>query len=232
MSVRLASLGALALASTMLACTGAGTPTSAPATSQPATAAPATAAPATDEPATDAPATDAPATDAPATGAPATADPGSPLDPSLSDAGIVGRVTIPADTRDERSGTHDIIGREGHGFGTDCAYNFEGDRFTAVAWDDDAANGAIWQMSVSVPTDSMPANDGEQRMGITNGVVYVDFRSESGFGTAYTGDAEDDNGSSSIDIAVSGDIVTFDFEATTWDNIDFSGQMVCQGAEL
>ena len=46
----------------------------------------------------------------------------------------------------------------------------------------------LHQMSVTVPTDDMPANDGEQRNGITNGRVYADFVSESGFGTAYSAD--------------------------------------------
>jgi hypothetical protein len=78
----------------------------------------------------------------------------------------------------------------------------------------------------------MPANDGEQRADITNGVAYVDFRSESGFGTAYTGAAERQDGTSTIDITVAGDLIFFSFEATTWDDIDFSGEMVCAGAEL
>jgi hypothetical protein len=232
MPVRLASAGALALAIVIAACGGGATPTTVPATSGTATTAPATVAPATDAPATDVPATDAPATDAPATGTPASLDPGASLDPSQSDAGIVGRVTIPNDTRDERSGTHLIIGREGHGFGTDCSYTFEGDEFIAVAYNDDAQNGQIYQMSVSVPTDSMPANDGEQRADITNGVAYVDFRSESGLGTAYTGATEREDGTSTIDISVADDLIFFSFEAVTWDDIAFSGQMVCAGAEL
>lgn len=239
MSARPLSLAALVLALTLTACTGAGTPTTAPVstatpamTMAPATDAPATGDPATDAPVTDAPATAAPATDAPATAAPGTLDPSASLDPSQSDAGIVGRVTIANDTRDDRTGTHFIAGREGHGFGTDCGYSFEGDQFTAVAYNDDAQNGEIYQMAVTVPTDSMPANDGEQRFGIANGVAYVDFRSETGFGTAYTGAAERDEGMSTIDVTVDGDLVIFDFEATTWDDIGFSGQMVCQGAEL
>jgi hypothetical protein len=236
MPARLVHLTVLVVGISVAACGGtpatSQAPVSTPAPSSGPSAAPATAVPATDVPATVTPATAAPATAAPATDAPSTAQPGASLDPSLSDAGIVGRVTIPNDTRDERSGTHDIIGREGHGFGTDCAYTFEGDEFIAVAYDDDAQNGEVYQMSVSVPTDSMPANDGEQRLGIANGVAYVDFRSESGFGTAYTGAAERDEGSSSIDVTVAGDLLIFDYEAVTWDGIEFFGQVVCQGAEL
>ena len=244
MRVRHASFPALLLAVTAVGCaggttttttpsTGAGSPSAAVASPSAAAASPVTpsAAPSADAP-SDAPATDAPATDAPSaapSGAP-TVDPGASLDPALSDAGIVGRVTIANDTRDDRSGTHDIVGVAADA--SDCAYSFDGDEFIAVAYNEDVANGAVRQMSVTVPTDSMPANDGEQRIDISNGSAFVDFMSETGVGTSYTGAAERDEGTSTIDVTVSGDLVIFDFEAATGDDITFAGQLVCQGAEL
>jgi hypothetical protein len=74
-------------------------------------------------------------------------------------------------------------------------------------------------------------NDGEQRAGISDGRVYTDFSSESGFGTVYSGDSteETDGGTSAIDVERSGDTLVFTFTGTTWDDIDFSGQMMCTG---
>ena len=112
--------------------------------------------------------------------------PGSSLDPSLSDAGVAGRITIVDDTRPERIGTDDhtgtseILGREADN--SDCSFSLSGDDFTAVAWYDDAPSGMLHQMAVRISTDVIPANDGEQRAGISDGRVYADFSSESGFG--------------------------------------------------
>jgi hypothetical protein len=161
--------------------------------------------------------------------------PGSSLDPSLSDAGVAGRFTIAADTRpdrigtDDHSGTSEILGVEADG--SDCSFSFSGDEFTAVAWYDDAPNGMLHQLAVSVSTDFIPANDGEQRAGISDGRVYADFSSESGFGTVYSGDSteESDGGTSTIDVERTGDTLVFTFTGTTWDDIDFSGQMACTG---
>src|SRR5688572_24196026 len=97
-------------------------------TAAPPTAAPVTAAPATPAPPTPAPATDAPATDAPPT-------PSEGLDPSLSDAGVVGRITINGEERDPgrpRNGTHDIIGTAADG--SRCGPSEIDDGYTAVAW--------------------------------------------------------------------------------------------------
>jgi hypothetical protein len=223
---RAVALGALAF---VAACGGTGQPTAAP-TSQP-TIAPTTApsgAP------TDAP-TDSPTaepTDAP-TAAPSeepsvapTATAGSDLDPSQSDAGIVGRVTITNDTRGGRDGTHDIIAVDADG--SDCSQGFSDD-FTAIAWYDAAPEGMIHWFSVSVLGSNIPDEDGTTT-GITDGRIWIDFVSESGFGTAYSADtSDDDRTSATIDVTRAGDQLTFDFDATTWDGIPFTGQMVCAG---
>jgi len=155
--------------------------------------------------------------------------PGSTLDPSLSDAGVAGRITIPDDTRDasnNRTGTSEILGLADDG--SDCGYSLDGTEFTAVAWYDAAPDGMLHQMAVTIGTDYLPANDGEQRMGITNGSVYADFVSESGIGTAYGGAlSKGDGSSSSIDAQMTGTTLVFTFTATTWDGIAFSGQMMC-----
>ena len=166
-------------------------------------------------------------------GEPATTPvPGSSLDPTLSDAGVAGRITIPNDTRNDWTGTHEILGRKADG--SNCSPSFDGDTYGGVAWYDDAPNGMIHQMSVSIPIDEMPANDGEQRSGITNGRVAVDFVNDSGFGTLYSGDSteESDGGSSTIDVVINGNTVTFSFTATTWDDIQFSGQLMCTGMQF
>ena len=87
--------------------------------------------------------------------------PGSSLDPTLSDAGVAGRVTIQNDTRNDWTGTHEILGRAADG--SNCSASFDGNSFAAVAWYDDAPDGMIHQMSVSLPIDELPANNGEQR---------------------------------------------------------------------
>ncbi len=154
--------------------------------------------------------------------------PGSSLDPSLSDAGVVGRIIITNDTRNGLNGVHDIAGVADDS--SSCGYSLDGKEFTAVAWYDEAPNSMLHQMSVTVSTDFVPANDGEQRMGITDGSVYADFVTESGFGTAYAGAQEAGDGSSStIDAALVGDTLVFTFSGTTWDGIAISGQMACSG---
>jgi hypothetical protein len=146
----------------------------------------------------------------------------------LSDAGVVGRLVIPQDTRNDFTGTHDIVGLESDS--SQCSYSLDGDEFTAVAWYDAAPNGMLHQMAVTVAADEVPANDGEQRAAISNGSVYADFVSESGFGTAYTGaTSKGDGSSSSINIVLDADTMVFTFTGTTWDKIEFSGQMMCSG---
>lgn len=157
-----------------------------------------------------------------------TIGPTGTLDPSLSDAGVVGRLVIANDTRNDFSGTHDIVGLAADSSG--CSFSLEGDEFTAVAWYDAAPDGMLHQMSVSVPADETPANDGEQRAGIDDGSVFADFATHSGFGSAYGGaTSKGDGSSSSIDIVVNGDTMIFSFTGQTWDGIDFSGQMMCAG---
>lgn len=154
--------------------------------------------------------------------------PGSTLDPSMSDSGVVGRLIIANDTRNDFTGTHDIYGLESDG--SNCSYSFDGNEFTAVAWYDDAPDGMLHQMAVTVPADTVPANDGEQRAAISNGSVYADFATETGFGSAYSGAiSKEDGSSSSIDIVLNADTMVFTFTGTTWDDIEFSGQMMCSG---
>ncbi len=61
-----------------------------------------------------------------------------------------------------------------------------------------------------------------------DGRVSFDFNAESIFGMTYTGDASLENeGVATIDVNRAGDTFTFTFDATTWDDATFSGQMVC-----
>lgn len=228
--IKIRSFGLLIASLFVVACGGGG-PTTAPATVSmtpvPATSAPATQAPATQAPATAAPVTEAPATQAPATEAPASGVPGDDLDPSLSDAGVVGRVTISNDSRGSRDGVHDIIGVADDG--SSCAVSFEGDVFTAVAWYDDAPDGQIHQMGVSLDPSLVPTTEGPPAS-TNEGSVYIDFVSESGFGTAYSGSSAQENGGSSlIIVSLDGDTLALDYEGTTWDGVDFEGQMLCGG---
>jgi hypothetical protein len=89
----------------------------------------------------------------------------------------------------------------------------------------------LYDIIVGVPADEMPANDGEQRAGIQDGRVSVDFHTASLGGGTYSGDAtaESNPGSSTIDIAVSGDTYTFSFTGETWDHVAFNGQVICTG---
>jgi hypothetical protein len=76
-------------------------------------------------------------------------------------------------------------------------------------------------------------HSGERRRarGISDGRVYADFSSESGFGTVYSGDSDRgaNGGTSRIDVERSGDMLVFTFTGTAWDDIDFSAQMMCTG---
>jgi hypothetical protein len=155
-----------------------------------------------------------------------TASAGASLDPSQSDAGVVGRVTITNDERGGRDGTHDIIAVDADG--SDCSQGFSDD-FTAIAWYDDAPEEMIHWMSVSVLGTNIPDEDGTTS-GITDGRVWIDFASEDFGGTAYSADVEDDPRTSvTIDVTRAADTLVFDFEALTWDGIPFSGQMICSG---
>jgi hypothetical protein len=175
-----------------------------------------------------------PVAPSPAPDAPPTASPGQPtspsgpvatLDPAQSDAGVVGEATLPNDTRGGRTGTHSIVGQASAA--SDCSTSFEGTEFTAVAWIDDAQDGQLARLSVTVPNADVPGADGRTE-GI-DGRVSFDFRSESGFGTLYTGDSSGDNeGSSSIDVERQGDRLSFTFTGVTWDEVEFSGRMACQ----
>lgn len=146
------------------------------------------------------------------------------LDPALSDAGVVGVATLPNDPRGGRTGTHVIIGEASAG--SDCGPTFEGDEFMAVAWVDEPANGELARLTVTVPIGDVPED-----AGVTQDIdarVSFDFKSESSVGTLYTGDSSgDDDGSSSIDVARAARLLAFSFEGVTWDDVAFSGQVVC-----
>lgn len=164
----------------------------------------------------------------PPTEAPSLA-PGASLDPLLSDAGVVGRMTIDGAERDPgepRNGTHDVIGAATDG--SSCTTSFDGAEYAAVAYDTTAPAGSIRQMFVVVPAEAIPAAVGETSLDIADGRAGADFGSETGFGTLYYGDAtEPDEGSATIDVTRYAYGLVFDFEGVTWDGVTFSGQMVC-----
>ncbi len=170
--------------------------------------------------------TEAPSGAAPTTMAPApSADPGAPLDPSLSDAGVVARVAISNDQRStSRNGPHEIIGVEEDA--SDCSLSFDGTKYSAVAWHDDAPDGDIFRFSVTVPADTIPDADGSSAD--ISGRVSFDFMSQAGFGTLYTGDAsDDDSGSAAVSVTRLGERLDFAFEGVTGDDVSFAGQLVC-----
>jgi len=203
-----------------VACGGGNQPTTAPSTTSTnpsplPTTATQTSAPATDQP------TDQPTAEL-------TAAPSGGLDPSLSDEGVVGRITITGDARrdESRDGTYEIIGGTADGFDSSCGYSLD-DEFTAVAWDDDAPEGQIRQMAVTVAAANIPEGD-ETISGIEDGRVYTEFMSENFFGTAYSADAADDDRTSvTVDVTRIGDGLVFDYTGLTWDQVEFTGQMAC-----
>lgn len=147
------------------------------------------------------------------------------LDPDLSDAGVAALVTLPDDTHGGRTGTHVIVGARAAG--SSCSTSLDGEEFTAVAWVDDAANGQLARLSVTVPASDVPAEDGATTD--IDARVSFDFMSESGIGTLYTGDSsEEDAGHSTIDVIRAGDLLTFLFEGETWADVAFLGQALCR----
>ena len=214
-----------------VACGGASTPSSAPATtSTNPTPAPTTAtettAPATDQPTAE-------ATAEPTAEATPEATTGSDvLDPSQSDAGVVGRATISGDSRTDviRDGTWDIVGVAEDGFGSGCSTSFDGEEFIATAYDDDAPEGEVMRLGVTVAASDIPEGD-EVVSGIEDGGVNIDFQSEEFFGSSYSADTEDDDRTSvTIGVTRSGDQLTFDFNGLTWDGVEITGLVVCDTA--
>lgn len=210
--------GLFVSAALFVACTG-GQPTTPPSTPVPSSPPIATVVPSTETPSA------APGTATPST-APST-EPGASLDPSLSDAGIVARVTLTNDTRGGRDGTHDIIGLGSDG--SSCSFTFEGDEFIAVAWYTAAPNGQIHSFGITVAAADVPAEDGSTT-DIADGGVSFDFKSSSGFGTSYTGATRDNESSATIDVTRAGTSLTFDFDGVTYDGVNFAGQMICADA--
>ena len=169
------------------------------------------------------------ATAAPTTRASAPPNPTAPplatLDPSRSDAGVFGRVTIDNDTRADRNGVYDIYGVDDDG--SECSGAFEEPDYIVVAYDEDAADGYLRQLGVSVAAADIPEEDGII-YGIANGGVSFDFASETGFGTTYSGNSTRENqGSSTIDVTRSGAGLVFDFTGVTYDAVTFTGTLVC-----
>jgi len=150
------------------------------------------------------------------------------LDPSLSDAGIVARVTLTGDSRGfERDGTYEIIAVAADASG--CSFTFDGDEYQAVAYDLSTEIDQVQRLSVTVPAEAIPESDGDTT-GV-DGRVSFDFNAESIFGMTYTGDAsQDEEGSSTIEINRVGETIDFTFDSTTWDDATFTGQLVCGAA--
>ena len=150
------------------------------------------------------------------------------LDPSLSDAGIVARVTLTGDSRGfERDGTYEIIAVAADASG--CSFTFDGDECQAVAYDLSTEIDQVQRLSVTVPAEAIPESDGDTT-GV-DGRVSFDFNAESIFGMTYTGDAsQDEEGSSTIEINRVGETIDFTFDSTTWDDATFTGQLVCGAA--
>ena len=211
-----------------VACGGGPAPTAAPATSATSPTPAATTVTETSAPATDQP-TEQPTAEATAE---ATSGPSESLDPSQSDAGIVGRATISGDSRTDviRDGTWDIVGVAEDGFGSGCSPSFDGEEFIASAYDDDAPEGEVTRMGVTVAASDIPEGD-EVVSGIEDGGVNIEFQSEEFFGSSYSADKEDDDRTSvTIGVTRSGDQLTFDFNGLTWDGVEITGLIVCDTA--
>lgn len=164
-----------------------------------------------------------PPTFQPAPSLPATTSaPSGSLDPSQSDAGIAARVTISGDTNMGRDGTHDIYGVAGDG--SECNGSFEEPDYTVVAWFDDAPFEEIHRFGITVKADQIPSAD--DTVTVDDGRLSFDFNSESGFGTQYTA-APPEDGTLTLDIARSGDSLTFDFDGTTAAGVQVVGQLIC-----
>lgn len=170
--------------------------------------------------------TGAPTPTAAPTSAPTSA---ASLDPSLSDAGVVGRATITGDTRAGRDGTYEVIGVDADG--SSCGVSFEGDEFTANATNESAPEGQVRLIAVTIPSEDVPAGDGQQTAGVSDGRVAIDFASGSFIGTLYSGEpVDDERTSASIDVTRQGTMLVFDYQGTTWDSINFSGRLICADA--
>jgi hypothetical protein len=155
----------------------------------------------------------------------ATAPAPQTLDPSRSGAGIAGRVTLTGDSRAERDGVYEIYGLDGDG--SECSGAFEEPGYTVVAYVDEAPNGQLRRLGITVGADDIPDADGTTS-DITDGGVSFDFASETGVGTTYTGNStRADEGSATISITRSGDGLVFDFSGVTFDAATFSGQLLC-----
>lgn len=149
--------------------------------------------------------------------------PAASLDPALSDAGVIGQVTLTGDVSGERDGTYVVVGVDGDGSG--CSNSFDGTEFTAVAFVDDAPNGEIWQFSVTVAASAVPSAQGSTAD--NSGRVAFNFASESGIGTLYVADASQDSGQVTIDATRTADALRFDFQGAPYAGAQIAGTMIC-----
>ena len=147
------------------------------------------------------------------------------LDPSRSDSGVYARVALDNDRRADRNSVYDIYGVEADG--SECSGSFDEPDYTVVAYDDDAADGYVRRLGITVAAADIPDSDGEKTH-VTNGGVSFDFTSETGFGTTYSGNSTRENeGSSTIDVTRSGEGLIFDYSGVTYDAVTFAGQLIC-----
>lgn len=143
-------------------------------------------------------------------------------DPALSDAGVVGCVTLSNDLAGSRDGTYDIIGVAADA--SSCSVSFDGSEFTAVAQNQSVPTGKVSRLSVTVPTGSMQQVEGGSAD--ISGRVSFDFAGAF-LGSTYTGDASQDDGQSTIAIEWAAGRLTFDFTGVTAADAVFSGKVVC-----
>lgn len=157
------------------------------------------------------------------------ATPGASLDPSQSDAGVVGMATVDGDQRADRDGTYGIVGVDADG--SSCETNFEGDQFLVSAADESAPNGQIRSIFVNVPVDAVPDTDGASSAPIRDQRAGFDFASDQFAGTLYVGEPADDARTTmSITVSRADDNLVFAFAGTTWDGVAITGTMACASA--
>lgn len=143
------------------------------------------------------------------------------LEPALSDAGVVGCVTLADDLVGGRDGGYDIVGVAADA--SSCSFSSDGSEFTAVAQNQSVPTGKVSRLSVTVPAGSMQQAAGSADIA---GRVSFDFAGAV-LGSTYTGDASQDDGHSTIAIAWAAGRLTFDFTGVTAANAVFSGKVVC-----
>lgn len=147
------------------------------------------------------------------------------LDPSRSDAGIYGRIILSDDPRADRDGVYDIYAVDDDG--SECSGAFEAPNYTVVAYVDDAPDGQLRRLGITVAAEDIPDTNTTFE-DITGGGVSFDFASETGFGTTYSGNSTRQNeGSSTISVVRDRASLRFEFEGKTYDGARFTGEFLC-----